>query len=124
MGNRLSQEDFVGAGFKRLDDEKIVQHPPKIKWGAGYQAMPLRERIRYLERVASAMNYAAAQIQDERNDLNRLIALKEKQVKAAATALDQNNAMIQSEITRMNEERQRYNAEIAKLRARVRELEK
>ena len=124
MGNRLNQDDFVGAGFRRLDGRAIVQHPPMIKWGTGYQRMTLRERIRYLERVASAMNHAAATIQGERDELNRLIALKEKQVQAAKIALDQNNDMIEREITKMNAERQRYNAAIAELRARVRELEK
>ncbi len=115
--NKLNQDDFVGAGFKRLDDTAIEQHPPKIKWGQLYRDMNTDAKIRYLERLASAMNHAADKIQSERDALIQLCEKKEKQLLSMSHAVEQNNAMLQSEVTRMNGERQEMLREIARLRA-------
>lgn len=116
MGNILKMSDFVGAGFKRLDDNLLEQRPPRVKWGQLYRDMGTDAKIRYLERVASAMNHAAARIQDERNKLGELCEKKEAQLSALSKAVAQNNDMLQSEVTRMNADRQAMLAEIARLR--------
>lgn len=116
MGNILKMSDFVGAGFKRLDDNLLEQRPPRVKWGQLYRDMGTDAKIRYLERVASAMNHAAATIQDERNKLGELCEKKEAQLSALSKAVAQNNDMLQSEVTRMNADRQAMLAEIARLR--------
>jgi len=121
MGNILNQKDFVGAGFQKLDDTLIEQHPPKISWGMLYRdKMSQREKIQYLERIASAMNHAAAMIQKERDALNILCGKKERQLVTMQKAVAQNNEMLQSEVTRLNEDRQNMLQEIARLKNKLR----
>ncbi len=115
-------DDLIAAGFHRLDKHLVSNHPPKIKWGTLYQAFPDSKKITYLEKLAASMNHAAHLIQGERNQLGELCEKKEAQIQSMKTALDQNNAMIQSEITRTNAERQDYNKAIAGLNATIREL--
>ena len=120
MSNILKMNDFVGAGFERLDDTALEQHPPKIQWGQLYRDMDYEHKVHYLERVASAMNHAAAKIQGERDALMNLCTQKEKQLQSMATQISQNNAMLQSEVTRMNSDKQQMLQEIARLRAEQR----
>ena len=116
--------DFVGAGFHKLDEKILTLRPPKIQWGLIYRDWDDKKKIEYLEKLASSMNHAAALIQDERNQLNALMAKKEEQLVAMNKAIEQNNAMLQSEIGRMNAEKQEYNEAIAVLNRRIKELEK
>jgi septal ring factor EnvC (AmiA/AmiB activator) len=122
-GNKFVMKDFVGAGFKRIDEDKIKQHPPMIQFGDLYGKMSLRERVRYCERLASTMNDAAAKMQDERNELLEICQKQEAQLKAGGIAMTANQSMIQSQILQHNEENQENQAEIARLNARIRELE-
>jgi len=118
-------DDFVGAGFHRLDENLISIRPPKINWGNLYrEKFDDTRKIEYLEKLASTMNHAAALIQDERNQLNGLMEKKEAQLESMAKAIEANNEMLQSEVTRMNAERQGYNREIKRLNNKIRELEK
>lgn len=103
------QEDLIAQGFHKLDDKLVVAKPPKILWGKIYQASSNEEKIEYLEKLASTMNHAASLIQDERNQLNVLCELKEQQIEKLKDAMDANNNMLQSEITKINEERQKFN---------------
>ena len=103
------QEDLVAQGFHKLDDKLIVARPPKIAWGRIYQASSNEEKIEYLEKLAASMNHAAALIQDERNQLNKLCELKEQQIEKLKEAMDANNNMLQSEVGKINEERQKFN---------------
>ena len=48
----LKMDDFVGAGFHRLPDNLIEQHPPEVKWGEKVRMMSAKGRERYLTRVA------------------------------------------------------------------------
>jgi len=120
MGNMLKMNDFVGAGFHRLDDNLIEQHPPMIQWGQLVRDMNHADKVRYLERLASAMNHAARLVQDERNALQALCGKKEEQLIAMSKAVDANNAMLQSEITRMNEDRQEMLRAMTALKAELR----
>lgn len=113
-------QDLVDAGFHRLDPELIVERPPKIQWGVLYRNSDADARLAYLEKLAAAMNHAAYLIQGERNQLGELCEKKEEQLVAMKVALDQNNTVLQQQITSMNEERQKYNAAIAKLNAKLR----
>ncbi len=116
-------EDLVDAGFKRLDNKLMKKRPGAIKWGRLYQGFSAKEKIKYLEKLAFTMNDAAATLQEERNLLNELCAKKEEQIQQLNKAISQNNMMLQSEVSRMNEERQAFNAESAKLRKQIKELE-
>lgn len=119
---RKKKPDLIVAGFHRLD-RKLEDRPPKIRWGPIYRSMGMREKLRYLEKLAAAMNHAAHIIQGERNQWAELAAAKEQKIIAVSKALRENNAMIQAEITKMNEERQHYFAEIKALRDKLRETE-
>jgi len=121
MSKRISNDDLVAAGFHRV--ENVKNHAPKIKWGDLHKKSPPDTRASYAERLASAMNHAAHLIQGERDELGRLCEQKEKQIQSLKAAYQQNNNMVETQITKHNEERQLYNAEIAKLKARIRELE-
>ena len=102
----------------------ISERPPKINWGKGYLNKPDSEKIKYLENFASSMNHAAYLIQGERDQLGKLCELKEKQLIGMNKSLTANNTMLQQEITKINEQRQGFNAEVARLNSRIRELEK
>ena len=120
MGNIMKMNDFVGAGFHRLDDNLLEQHPPRIKWGQLYRDMDHVGQILYLERLASAMNHAARLVQNERNALQVLCMQKEKQLISLSESVAANNEMLQTEVTRMNEDRQKMLKTIARLNAELR----
>ncbi len=115
-------DDYVSAGFKRLDPRLLAKHPPQIQWGMLYKEWGPDKKIKYLENLASVMNHAADLIQTERNALGVQIELKEAQLIKLSEAVRTNNAMLQQEVTRMNEQRQFYNEEVARLSAKIREL--
>lgn len=128
-----SEDDLVAAGFHRLDPDLIEQRPPKIKWGMVYSGKVKdpetgewwddARRIVYLEKLAATMNHAAKLIQDERNVLLELIEKKANQLIAASEAVNRNNAMLQQQITEMNEKQQQFNTRVAELNTKIRELE-
>ncbi len=122
-GNGKVEDDFLGEGFERLDEEIVVKNPPKISWGKKYQMKTDAEKISYLEKLASSMNNAAFLIQNERNDLLELLSTKDRQVTIMAANLDANNNMIQQQVTKMNAEKQEYFKTIAALNTKVREYE-
>lgn len=123
MNGAVEQHDFIDEGFHRLDKEIVKDHPPRISWGPIYKSKNDKDKVQYLEKLASAMNHAAFLIQNERNTLGELVEQKEEQIIVMKAALDQNNTMIQGEITKMNAERQNYNKAVADLKAKVRVLE-
>lgn len=121
--NGRDESDMIAEGFHRLDPALIADRPPKIKWGDKYRNWSPDQKIAYLEKGFAAMNHAAYLVSGERDQLNELCERKEAQIAAMKTALDQNNVMIQDEITKMNAERQQYNQTIAGLNAKIRALD-
>lgn len=117
------RENLIEQGFRKLDSNLIVEKPPKIKWGPRYKESNIDTKLIYLENIASVMNHAAYLIQNERNKLLDLCTKKEQQLVAITKNIDANNLMVQSEVTRMNEDRQAFNAAVAGLNTRIRELE-
>lgn len=116
------KKDLMTAGFAQLDDSLLERRPPKINWGGIYKQKGAVEKIKYLENLASTMNHAAHLIQGERNQLVALCELKEGQISQLKKAMDQNMLMLQTEVTKINEERQLYNAHITELGAKIKEL--
>lgn len=118
---KIAEElDRVAEGFKRVP---VVALPPKIKWGDEFLAWDDQKKIDWLKKFAEAMNHAADTIMKERDDLGRLCELKEAQLQQMQETVDNNNLMLQSEITKMNSYKQEVSAHCAKLNARIRELE-
>lgn len=107
------EKDLIAKGFHKLASKLISRKPPKIKWGKLYQKFTDKEKIEYLEKLASTMNHAAYLIQEERNQRNDLLELKEKQLIASKKALDDSNEMMQTLITDMNEYKQEVNRAFA-----------
>ena len=70
------------------------------------------------------MNHAARIIQGERNNILKKNEIQVAQIKQLNTAMQQNVDMLQSEVMRVNEERQDYNGRIKLLNAEIRELKK
>ncbi len=120
---KADEEDFVGDGFHRLDDEIVSKTPPRIQWGEGYKLMRDDQKIEYLEKLASTMNHAAYLIQGERDQLLELYDMKEKKLEAMSASLNANNDMIQQQITKMNADKQEFLKSIASLKATIREYE-
>ena len=123
MSKANGQEDFIAQGFHQLDDRLIHKHAPKIVWGLGYQDKPDEAKVRYLEKLAATMNHAARLISDERDELVKLMVLKEQQLKIMTGQIRANNEMLQSEVMRMNKQKQQYHQNISALNARIKELE-
>jgi len=103
------EKDLIKKGFHKLDSKLISATPPKIKWGKIYQALDDKDKIAYLEKMASTMNHAAFLIQEERNELGELCQLKEEQLEKMSEAMVQNDTMLHGKITKMNEERRKFN---------------
>jgi len=133
----MGDVDFIAKGWKKLDKELMVDEPPKISWGGiflGERPDPKKsligvpyfwtdsDRLSYTTKLAEAMNHAASLIQGERNKLLELLELKVGQLKQMSEAMEQNNLMLQTEITKMNENKQHYHAKIAELNRTIREL--
>jgi hypothetical protein len=110
------EEDLKSKGFNKLDKELISHNPPKIKWGEQFEEMEDAKKIEYLKKLAATMNHAASLIQDERNQLNELLALKEKQVEKSAKLVEKNEEMVSKELAKVNEERQQFNQSVAGLK--------
>lgn len=123
MNKKSPQNDFVGKGFHRLDDKIVHANPPRIRWGKKYLESLPEIKISYLEKLAATMNHAAFLIQNERNQLNDLCVVKEKQLNQMKGALEANNIMIQGQITAHNAEKQAIQEAVAVLKRKIRELE-
>lgn len=120
----MTNDDFVAQGFRKLDDNLIERRPPKIKWGERYRRSSDKDKIQYLEKLAATMNQAAFLIQGERNELGRLCELKEEQIIKLKNAMDANNNMLQTEIMKINQERQSFSEAAIAKNNEIRELKK
>lgn len=119
-----AQDDLTDAGFIKLDEHAIHrQHPPKIHWGKLYKQRSPEEKLAFAEKLAASMNFAASIIQTERDELGMLCEKKEEQLIKMNEMMRQNNMMLQEQVTKFNSQRQGYNAEVARLNQRIRDLE-
>ncbi len=125
-GNGKAHDDYpdlMAEGFHELDPSLLVVRPPKIRWGELYKAWPVEKRLAHAEKLAAAMNHAAALIQDERDRLARLCELKEKRIRSLEGSVEQGNELLQGELVKMNADRQKWNQAAAAMKARIRTLE-
>ena len=113
--------DHLAEGFQKIGP--IEARPPKVAWGNKFKSWATEKQIAWLMKFAEAMNHAADLLQKERDELNTLCDKKEKQVSKLTEMMHQNNMMLQQEVTKFNEQRQEYNAEIARLNSNIRGLE-
>lgn len=117
-------KDYVGHGFYKIDEKHVRANPPKIKWTEKFLARPLEDQFKYVEMLARSMNQAALLIQEERDELGKLCEFKEAQLEKMKVAMDNNLLMLQTEMARLNEDRQEMLKAITQKNDRIRELEK
>ena len=73
MSKKILEEDFIGAGFHRLDPKIVdLNNPPKIQWGDLHKGQTLEEQRDRAQKLAGAMNHAAFLIQGERDQMMKL----------------------------------------------------
>jgi DNA repair exonuclease SbcCD ATPase subunit len=119
---KIAEEiEKVTEGIQRVP---VVENPPHIKWGEGFNEWEDDKKLSYLMKFAESMNHAADTIQNERNALGKLLEKKEKQIIQMKARLEANDRMLQSQMTEMNTYKQKTNANVMKLNARIRELER
>ncbi len=118
----ISYEDFVGAGFKKIDPKYLENNAPRVDWDKVLHGRTPEQKMLYLKKLSSSMNYAASMISIERDQLARFLLKKEQQLKKLMKAMDDNNAMIQQQVTQMNEDRQKYNKHVANLNKEIKAL--
>ena len=115
--------DLLVEGFHRLDDHLLDRKAPKLTLMSGFHDKDQATQVRYLLNLAATMNHAAKLISEERDELVKKMVLKEQQLEEQSAAMENNLSMLQTEVTRMNEQKQGFHEEVRRLSARVRELE-
>jgi hypothetical protein len=116
---------FAPPGFAKLQPINGMRCiAPKISWGGEYDAWPIEKRLRYAERLASAMNHAADLLQQERNKLLEIAQHHEVQLKAAIHRYNEASDLLQRQVTLHNAEEQKLHRTIVELQGRIRALEK
>jgi len=126
MNNNMHDhmELWEEAGFVPIDKKYISARAPKVKWGEIYSRWPEDKKVEYLEKLAASQNEAAARIMAERDELNKLCALKEEQLTKMEKQVRVNNDMLQQQVTAMNQERQDYNAQLMQLSVELKAAKK
>ena len=115
----ISHGDFVGAGFKKIDPKYLEDNAPRVDWDKALHGRTPEQKMLFLKKFSSSMNYAASMISIERDQLARFLLKKEQQLNKLMKAMEDNNAMIQQQVTQMNEDRQKYNKHVADLNKAV-----
>ena len=116
--------------------KKVVRLPqmrsqaPAIRWGEEYESWPMEKRLRYAEKLASAMNHAADVLQQERNKLIELVRRQEEQIKALVLKNESQGELVHRELRSVDKEKQELYQQIVTLKAllkkqnrRIQELE-
>jgi len=117
----VDEIDAVTEGMKPIE---VAERPPHIQWGEVFLLWDDQKKLDYLMKFADSMNDAADRIQQERDELVKMLAFKEQQLEQMEASLEANNRMLQDEITKMNEYKQSVNKHTAELNKRIREIER
>jgi hypothetical protein len=110
------EEDFVNPDFIRK-----TRNAPLIPDSVGSRSKD--EQIRYWRKLASSLNHAAQSIQEERDELNKLILEKEAMLVGYEKSQSSDRMMIHHQLANENEEKQKLLEENQSLHAEIRGLE-
>ena len=91
-----------------------------IKFGEEYKEWPDDRKIRYLEKLASAMNEAAAEMEKERDEAFAFAKNAERQIKAASELRDAQIEITTKQLLESNSANQRNLQLIQRLQDRIR----
>jgi len=94
---------------------------PAIKWGSGYLNRSDQDKISYLEKLASSLNDALSEMQDDRNRLSKIAFSQETQLRQAGLGASAQSDMLQQQITRWNADKEERLQRVQALQAQVRE---
>jgi predicted nucleic acid-binding Zn-ribbon protein len=113
------KDNWVSGLFKRTTGNNAK----KITLSPEFYARPLKDQVNYLIKLASSLNHAAQQIQEERDELSKLLFQKDGQLVKYQKQLGQDRGMIQQQLVRENQKRQELLEENQRLRAEIKRLE-
>jgi septal ring factor EnvC (AmiA/AmiB activator) len=115
--------------IKRLPGMK--KHAPPIAWGDEYKKWPIEKRLKYAEKLASAMNHAADILQTERNGLVKIAKAQEEKLKLNQKQYLEQGDFFHQQVQQHNTEKQQLYQQIVtltsennKLKKRVAQLER
>lgn len=128
--NLLGPNEPLGE-LKRIERlEGMAKRAPNIRWGPIFKSWSPQRQLHYAMRLASAQNYAAAMMQDARNEILEIATKQEAQIKQLKAAAATETAVWQQQIAKSGAEAQKLygqivsqQAEVKKLKRRVLELE-
>jgi hypothetical protein len=112
-----------GNGSKKLKFKRRSKNVPLIQMGVEFEKRSEKDKLMYFWKLASSLDYAAKQIQKERNELNTLLFKKEKQLTAYKKQLAQDRQMIQKQLMAENKTKQKLLDENQELRLEIKRLE-
>ena len=118
-GRPDTADDFVAAALFRRHSKTA----PKITLSEAFSERSLPDQIKYLHKLASTYHEAAMDLNAKNTEANQLLFAKESQLSKALAALGTDRAMIQKQLMRENEERQKLLGENTGLHAEIKELQ-
>jgi exoribonuclease II len=113
-----NEPDFIVEELFKRETGKVKL----IQFGEKFKSQSDEAKIKYLIELASSLNHAAQQIQKERDELNKLLFLKEDLLVKCKESRSAARVMIQKQIINENEKQQELLKENQQLRKEIEEL--
>ncbi len=106
---------------KQINEKLDFSHgeAPQIQFGDDFDELADNQKILYLKKFSSSMNYAAYLIQQERNKLLTQLQVMQEQVKNADTNVAQVKESLVKVVTESNAEKQQFLSEISNLQREI-----
>lgn len=95
-----------------------------IKFGKEFESWPDPRKIEYLKKLASAMNQAASDMQDERNKMIDAVKMQQTLCENAEKALEIQKKIVYNNLTASNAQNNKYIESIQRLNTRVKAQDK
>jgi exonuclease VII small subunit len=106
----MKEPDLVAdppKGFKKLKPiNGMKPKPPNINWGFEFENWKTARQLRYLKKLACAMNHAADLLQQERDELNRILFKKEQIIKDIYKKYADQTDLLNAELSTFNKNKQ------------------
>ena len=106
--------------FNDIFDQNTVK---QIKWGDEFKAWPMEKQLDYAKKLASAMNEAAAKMQEDRDRILVLLDKAHQDVCNAEEAMAISKSTMTQAILDSNQEMAQLNALVGKLQTEVKAKE-
>lgn len=117
--------------IRRINGIEVESKIPQIRWGRDYRSWPIEKRLRYAERLASAMNHAADVLQTDRNSLlaknaalEAKVILLEKMVAGQGATMHHELGLQDAEKQALYKQIVQQTSDLKAARKRIQELER